>query len=382
MKRRLLWTALACCSVAAAAPQPQHQTDMRRLAETAQQAAERHKADIGSLLAKPNVHAQLFSNDSFFGQAAEQAKNIQRQAFEQLLPAGVTPDGADIEGRGIRTFVFVSKSMPENELLALFRQGLDKDVVFVMRGWGSADINDAFAWVADIRNKLGGKEPEIMIHPRAFEVYRITHVPALLHHDTDDKWYMMQGVAGIDYTVEQIRQRRFTRPLSRQWPVGEPSQIDVDRRQWAKIDWKQADTNYAGEIRAIMDGKIELPFATENRRYRYKPAVRIGFDVTNEKGKILLPSGAVVNPLAADPKGRMVMLFIDGRDDWQIRFAEGVLRLYPDAMVVYTKLGDIAGRIHAFPLTAEIRDRMKVETVPSAYIQDGVEFQVRTFKRK
>lgn len=385
MKKSLLYL---CClaSFAATAANPPTRAELEALTDKGKANAIAHTGDLSRLLSGQDYRTRMnqAARDPFFNRAAKDAQNMQQAANERVMQQGITPDGEAIQQAGARTFVFISRSMPDSALMPLLRYGADNpQIVFVMNGWGSANIDDAFKWSEELNRKFGGREPTIIIHPKAFETYKISKVPAMVHQDADNKWYLMQGTTTIDATIKEIQARNFARPISQQWPVGEKSQIKVDEDEWKRINWSEVDKAYEKDLREQLEGRLTLPWATENKTYRFKPIYTLEYDMRNEKGKILLPRGAKINLLAANPKAKTVMLFIDGRDPWQIKFAQGVTSRYPNAIVFYTKLGNIMGQLRpAYPLIEQIKDRMQVNVVPAAYIQDGIEFQVKTFKRQ
>lgn len=361
------------------------QKEFEAMAEHSRARAQAGQGDITRILTDPLYLRRMNETaaDPFFARAAEQAQNIGMDSARQMLPAGRTPDQQAMIDNGVDTVVFISRSMPEQSLMALFNQGAgSRKTVFVMRGWGSADIRDAFKWTDQIRERLGGREPNILIHPAAFDAYRIDKVPAMVHKDTDGKWYLIQGTTSLEDTVAHIRERRFDQVISRQWPVKENSQIEEDRKGWASVNWQQQESLIAAELKAQIEGKITLPWASESKSYAFKPYFELSFDMRNHEGRLLLPKGSRINLLAANPGGKTVAVFIDGRDDWQVDFAAGIKDRYPAATVFYTKLGGIEGRVKAFPLTEEAQNRLQVRVVPSVYVQNGTEFQVRTFRRQ
>ena len=118
------------------------------------------------------------------------------------------------------TVVFVSRAMPEAELLKLLVQGAGrKGTVFLYRGWGSGGADSAFAYAEALMRKLPPaarrNPPQIMVLPAAFRRYRIAYAPAVLHRD-GGKWYLVQGAGTLDKAVAAVKRREFKHRLSRQ----------------------------------------------------------------------------------------------------------------------------------------------------------------------
>lgn len=309
------------------------------------------------------------------------ARQAERIGRETVLPPGDNPARREMES--VRTVVFISRSMPESDLLNLFRQGSGRsDIAFAFRGWGDGSMKDIYDYTYGLMRKLPENvrknPPQIIVHPKSFREYGITHVPAVAHRDTDGKWYLIQGMLTIDATVEKIKRREFNYRLSQQWRVSEPDQAEVLRKQVMGYDWKAEGRKAAEAVAAKLEGTVRLPTFKETRRFSFMPLVAAAYDIRNPStGGVVYAKGTRFNVLALDPKGRRDFVVIDGSDRWQVDFARHLRQKRPWLLVFYTKLGYLqTAGIPASPLDAAMQRTMRLEGVPSYYSQNGMNFEV------
>lgn len=305
----------------------------------------------------------------------------QLTAGSRRLPAGQNPTMEELQNT--RTVVFLSRSMPEQIVLGLLEQGAGrKDVVFAYRGWGNGSVEEMFNYTDTLYKKLSQRAkknlPNIIVQPAAFAEYRITYVPALVHQDSDNKWYLVQGVQSINASVNAVKERRFNQRLSQQWRVSEPDQADVMRRQAQKRDWNKEVAQARQDAQAALVGRLNLPAAAERKITRLIPYQTAAFDIRDPKtGKVLYPRGTRFNVLALDPAGVRGLVVIDGSNAWQVRFAQAMKKYHPDLVVLYTRLGRLeSAGLNAAPLDDRTRKLLQVKAVPTYYRQNGKHFDV------
>jgi len=71
------------------------------------------------------------------------------------------------------------------------------------------------------------------------------------------------------------------------------------------------------------------------------------------------------------------LVVIDGRNAWQVRFAQAMKKYHPDLVVLYTRLGRLGGaELNAAPLNDRTRKLLQVKAVPTYYRQNGKHFDV------
>lgn len=331
--------------------------------------------DFAQLVKAPNSHNTQALQAEIAGYTGQSGQST------MLLPNGQHPTMRELSPT--RTVVFLSRSMPETALIHLLKQGAGrKDVVFAFRGWGDGPVTDMFKYSKTLLGKLPAqarkKPPQVIVMPAAFREYRIHYVPAVLHHDNDNKWYLLQGAQSLDGAIDTIRARRFNERVSRQYRVSEPDQAVVMEQKMKRQDVRPHIHAAQQSARKLLEGTVTLPANTEYRRYNYAPFVASTSDIVNPRdGKVLYPKGTRFNVLALDPQGKRAMAVIDGRSRWQVEFARHLVANKPDTLVLYTKLGYLANAgIPASPLDAAMKGRLKVTGVPTYYRQNGMVFNV------
>lgn len=302
-------------------------------------------------------------------------------AGTRKMAAGQNPTMEELQNT--KTVVFLSRAMPEQIVLGLLEQGAGRqDVVFAYRGWGSGSVEEMFSYTDKLYKKLSQRAqknpPNIIVQPAAFAEYRIAYVPALVHMDTDKKWYLVQGVQSINASVNAVKTRRFNQRLSQQWRVSEPDQAEVMRRQAAGRNLKQEAEQARREVQTAVAGRLNLPYAKARSVTRLIPYQAAAADILDPKtGKVLYPRGTRFNVLALDDTRSRGLVVIDGRSRFQTAFARAIKKYHPDLVVLYTRLGNLeqAG-LNAAPLDERMRGLLKVKAVPTYYRQNGRHFDV------
>jgi len=299
---------------------------------------------------------------------------------EMLMPSGQNPAVRQLAE--IKTVVFVSRAMPETELLKLLTQGAGrKDTVFLYRGWGNGGADKAFDYAEHLVRRLPEaarrNPPNIMVMPQAFRQYRIGYVPAMLHLD-GGKWYLVQGVPDLATALRAVERKTFNHRLGRQWRVSEPDQAEVMRAAAARFDWRAHARQTVKALNRQMEGSMDLPTATTISNRLFTPYIAADHDIRHPStGAVVYPKGTRFNVLALDPAGHRSILVIDGRDARQVRYAQRIMRERPQTILFYTRLGGLADvGLPASPLTPPLAGRLNLRTVPTYMQQQGTAWRM------
>ena len=325
----------------------------------------------------------------------EQGNKAARQ-YQNKLP--INNDAARIQFKEVEgnpnqaaadratTVVFISHSIPENELMRLLEQGAGrKDTLFVLRGFPNGDGKKSklFHKLTEKYAKAKKPIPNIMIYPQAFRAYNITKVPAVLHKNQDGKWYMAQGGLNIDNAVAALERHQYSTVLSRQWQVTEPDQAEFMRQQAMKIveqNKNKWDKRAAQLVQKKIQGEMSLPYAQKTATDTFTPYYTMTHDLIDPKSKkVLIAKGTKLNLLGNDTTSQGSFLFVDGKDDWQVQFADEVRKKSPDTYIFYTQKGRLNNGI---PLDKGLAERLQVSVVPTLLIKKGNQFERRIYKRK
>ena len=305
----------------------------------------------------------------------------------QVLPKGQTPENPNKKiADKATTVIFISMAMPKQEISKLFNQAAgNKDILFVLRGWVNGEAKNTRPFLKQEKKRLGKKMPTVMVYPQAFKTYQVTKAPAVLHKNKDGNWYMAQGGLDLNYAIMAIERHQYKMPLSRQWEVIEPDQLAFIReKSRAKIKKKapELEKRRIAAIQKMIDGKMELPWATETKTDSFVPYYTLLADIIHPQTKqVAYKKGTKVNILGEDMHSKWIMLFIDGRDDWQVNFAKELHKLDPEIDIFYTKRGKL-NNIPAYPVHGIEAERLQVKVVPTLLIKKGNRFERRIYKRR
>jgi conjugal transfer pilus assembly protein TrbC len=118
--------------------------------------------------------------------------------------------------------IFISFSMPEKLIREYVREAKQYSGTLVLRGLIDNSLKKTVTKLRDIENMGDGRESNlsIIIHPHLFDLYNITHVPALvlsrnsmkcvLKYDDCLSYYDYDKISGgitIKYALEQIKEK-------------------------------------------------------------------------------------------------------------------------------------------------------------------------------
>ena len=284
-----------------------------------------------------------------------------------------------------KTVVFISTSMPEGTLRALFSQAKGRaDVLFVVRGWFPPDI-------AGMINRLAALMPDranlanVVVHPELFRVYNVQTVPAFIHEVGPDKWKQAFGEISLAGAEEQLlAARNSLKPIpsmGRTWVIAEPDALQEIETRVASHDWDKemqvARDRASGDKPASVASSPELPVASVRRVRTTDPTVVLEEDIRLPDGRIVATAGTRINPLdhVAFPH---TVVVIDPTDAPQIVQAKRWLQGVKQGAVLVTRM-PLGGSqsvskslgVNVYPLNAELVDRFQFEAVPSRAVAVG-----------
>jgi conjugal transfer pilus assembly protein TraW len=162
------------------------------------------------------------------------------------------------------------------------------------------------------------------------------------------------------------------------WEIAEPDIREALVRSAAKVDWQEVNEGIAERAKSWADNlePHELPLSNRTATTWVDPSIVLTGDIkapfeteTGYEWRVVYPSGTRVNPLeAVRPVDNM--LFFDGRDPEQVKFALAALKKRPlDLILVLTagnpeKLGEKVSR-PVYYANPGLIDRFKITSVPS-----------------
>jgi len=124
--------------------------------------------------------------------------------------------------------------------------------------------------------------------------------------------------------------------------------------------------------------EVELPEATSPKTYTFDPSLRTDRPVTDQTGNVVIPAGALVNPLERLLEFRPIII-IDGKKKKQVEWAKGLIRsLKPlvlmtsgDVLELNKQLG-----VPVYPVPNALISRFSIERVPVILSQEGKQIKV------
>jgi len=275
--------------------------------------------------------------------------------------------------------VFVSLSLPDSELRALFIAAAGRrDVRIVFRGIRPGErLNDT---IHDLHALLRGIEspPAVELDPPAFRAAGVTAVPVLLLQERGQTVARVQGTLALDWFEREVAAGRRG-DLGTYGPVremAEPDLLEELQRRVATLDWNRLRNQAAARYwqRATF---VELPPATANRRYSVDLSVTVGNDITAPDGRFVARAGERLDPLQFLPFTQRLIIFDATRPE-QVAVAR---RLAADnggkrTVLLATRLDRAAGwesldtleqtlTAPVYLLNAAVRDRFRLERAPA-----------------
>lgn len=163
-------------------------------------------------------------------------------------------------------------------------------------------------------------------HPKAFDEFKITAVPALLIAEPG-RVGLSHGHLNFDYLQQRIASKEGLNDIGLigpTKPVIERNLMDVISERVAALDGeklkKQAIDNFWKKRQFV-----SIPAAAKDAEFYIDPTVRVTKDIKNSQGVYLASAGDVLNPLATVPNMNTYILF-NALDQRQLEWADRYLK--------------------------------------------------------
>lgn len=297
---------------------------------------------------------------------ADQAEAIAGDQQLQSRPLAMPKKG--------QLIVFVSASMGDEGLKRAFGAASgDSDVTIVFRG---ALPGETFTQVGQRLARLLediDPKPNVAIHPKSFRDHRVTSVPTMIELATGK---IIRGTV-LAETFRERAEDATEIDLGTVGPVSdiiEPdlallikeriAEIDIERRARESVAsyWQRAPF-------------IDVPKAKERRVRRLYPTVVTENELRDHEGRLLVPVGARINPLAALLFTSRLLIF-DGTDPDEREWAKGHIRPDRKTILITTRIDRGVGwpawkELHealglpVYLLQARIAERFALEVTPT-----------------
>lgn len=313
--------------------------------------------------------------------AVVRAGETRAQLQAALLPSRPAPSSS----RG-GLFLFISRGMPAAELQAAIAEAAaDPSLTLILRGLLPGERLDAALPAVARLITRHDPPPAILIDPGRYRRHEVTAVPTLLDPATGHR---LQGAIARP-ALEQQRRQADGADLGRigpTWPIAEPDLAELLQARAANLDlparaeaalarfWRQAPA-------------ITLPPAQTTTTRRFRPEVRTSSDLRDDRGRRLLPTGSLINPLQSLPLTARILV-LDAQDPHEIAWARTQrdpnratihLLANPDREGGWDGWQALQRQLDAPPflLDRQLAERLRVRATPSLIEADGVELVVR-----
>lgn len=275
--------------------------------------------------------------------------------------------------------LFVSRGMPHVELVAaLDAAAANPRLTLVLRGLLPGEtLNEAMQALARL---IGRRDPPpaIVIDPTLYRRHQVTVVPTLLDPATGRRH---EGAIN----AEDLAHADVPGFAATTWGIAEPDLADVLQARAATLDVparaRAAMARFWRQVPALT-----LPPAETSHTRRFTPAVRTGSALRDDQGRLLLPAGTVLNPLATLPLTARILV-LDAQDPAEIAWAKVQratgratihLAVNPDREGGWAAWQALQDQLQSpvFLLDAQLQGRLGVQATPSLIEAQGTELVV------
>jgi len=167
------------------------------------------------------------------------------------------------------------------------------------------------------------------------------------------------------------------------YPIAEPNLLDVILAKLREAEASGAIARMQREAQADAKREIENPTpiagitrTTTPRRFYFDPSVTVPYAITDADGRVIVAPGTTVNPLDTVSLSQP-LLFLDARDDAQVRRAQDLLGERGGRMKVILTGGsylDLMRRWQRpvfFDQQGNITTKLGIRHVPAVVSQEG-----------
>lgn len=343
-------------------------------------------------------------------QYANKVKEIQRDAiYKAGIDSGIPEQelaGTALDKKGAanldagRIAVFISASMPREQIRDLLKTWAREDVSVMIRGLlpGTQNFLETQKALAELAKGIDPR-PDILLNPVAFTNHNVTVVPTVIIAGDAPKSEALraEGSINIGWLEERLHAAGKPINLGRIGPVFEIAERDlllVLQERFNAIDWEER-ARKARDRFWTKQKFVELPAAREDSVRRIDPTVVVTEDVVNprDKTQFIAHAGERHNPLEKVPLTRRVIVF-DARDPKQLAIVRELRKKpLPNKLDVYITTGvdrekgwdqhaEISQEFTSplFLLNPDLKTMLRLRAVPSVITAEGKELVIQEIK--
>lgn len=225
------------------------------------------------------------------------------------------------------TGIFVSFSMTSHELREAFKEAEEQGAELYFIGMHPQDttIGDTMRRLQELLSNTGSNA-NARFHPKAFEEFNITSVPAILHAKKGSVG-LIHGLMNIDYLKRTMQGTTGFNDFGFLGPtrnIIERNLLEEIEDRLSRIDGdalkKKAVDNFWNKRQFT-----RVPAASKTEEFYINPTVKVTKDIVNPNGDVLARAGDILNPLDAMPNNNTYILF-NARDLNQLQWVDHHLK--------------------------------------------------------
>ncbi len=273
-----------------------------------------------------------------------------------------------------RLILFVSASLGDEALKRAFRAASgDPDITIVFRGVLPGEkLTEVVRRLGELLEGIEPK-PNVAIHPKSFRDHRVTSVPTIVEPASGRS---IRGTL-LARTFHERANEATELDLGAVGPVREIAEPDLVALIKAEAAKAQIEDSAMRSVSSYWQRAsfVELPKATEHRVRRLDPTVTTENELRDHDGRLLVPAGAKINPLASLPFASRLLVF-DGTDPEQLAWAKEHVDPERKTTLITTKIDPEVGwpawkRLHedlgqpVYLLPAKLAERFAIEATPT-----------------
>lgn len=202
------------------------------------------------------------------------------------------------------------------------------------------------------------------------------------------RFFNALAAVGMATTISLAAEAKSLGKIGPTYPIKEQDMLEwIQKKVQSKVDSGEV-ARYQQAQREIIVQNLKNPAplttvsnATKNRTFFYDPTFVVEEPVLDDKGRILVPGGTVINPLERVQLSR-ALIFIDGRDKRQVAFAKkfidkrnGLVRPVLTAGSYFDLMKAWQMPVYFDQKSALIR-QFGIRHVPAIVIQDGRKLRI------
>ena len=372
---------------------------------------------IGTVSSLPPV--SMADGMGFLGQSKQIIRNVEgdevpawlRQApsplddaFKRILKSGkeTSVGAADTSANGdkagqadsreVGKWIFVSFSMPEQQIVEALAYASEEKATVVFRGIDAgSDLGSFIKKVKSFGRRLK-RAPDTVLDPILFRKYGIDAVPAIVEGLPGKQTKSVRGMLNFAWLAKEEPGDHGVRGNTH--PVQEADFIEEMQRRMAQIDWKaQQEKSIQGYWQRHGDFVL-LPEAGQDSVRRFDPSIVVTQDIRLPDGTLLAEKGKKINPQQILPM-RTAYVFFDATLKGQVLKAKEIGREMgaqgKPVTYITSRMDADRGWEHAKELegefgmpvallTRQLAERFEIKRLPSLVKGDGDMLSINEYR--